>query len=64
MTKDYFEIYADRYRSASPETRAASKAAWLSHYRKNLAAGNQDMIAFCSRFLAIISMVESEEAAA
>ena len=64
MTKDWFEIYADQFRSASPEKRAASKAHWISCYRRNLLNGNKEMVSFAANYLAVIAMVESEETAA
>ena len=64
MTKPYYESLGERYRAASPEVRAASKAHWLKCHRENLASGRQDMIIFTAQILAQISMVENEEHAA
>lgn len=64
MTKSYYESLGERYRAASPEVRAASKAHWLKCHKENLASGRQDMIIFTAQILAQISMVESEEHAA
>ena len=64
MTKPYYESVGERYRAASPELRAASKAHWFKCHKENLASGRQDMIIFTAQILAQISMVENEEKSA
>ena len=64
MTKPYYESMGERYRSATPEVRAASKDHWLKCHKENLASGRQDMIIFTAQILAQISLVENEEKSA
>ena len=64
MTKSYYETVGERYRSASPELRAASKAYWIKCHRQNLESGRQDMIIFTAQILAQFAIVESENPAA
>lgn len=64
MTKSYYESVGERYRAASPELRAASKAHWIKCHRQNLESGRQDMIIFTAQILAQIAIVDSENPAA
>lgn len=64
MNKPYYESIGERYRAASPELRAASKAHWIKCHRQNLKSGRQDLIIFTAQILAQIAIVDSENPAA
>lgn len=64
MNKSYYETVGERYRAASPELRAASKAHWIKCHRQNLESGRQDMIIFTAQILAQFAIVDSENPAA
>ena len=64
MNKPYYESIGERYRAASPEVRAESKAHWIKCHRQNLESGRQDMIIFTAQILAQIAIVDNENHAA
>jgi hypothetical protein len=60
--KDFYQVYADRYRAADDQTRKAARAHWTKCHAANMQTGRDDMIIFSARIMATIAVIDAETA--